>query len=108
RVVDLLHVVDAEVPHRAGRQGHRNGERLAAFTDVEPATPDRCAAPGRLAGATPNRADAHVGAAEAASFLPLPCEGREAGRGVLTVRADLKNTPPQPSPALAPVGAAEA
>src|SRR5690606_20198383 len=66
-MVDLPDMVDAGVPRRARRQGGRNGEGLAAFTDVEPAAPDRCAAPGSSAGAAPARADAPLGAAEAAS-----------------------------------------
>src|SRR3546814_15317529 len=76
RVVDLPDLVDAEIPHRARRQGDRNGEGLAAFAGFQPAAPDRRAAPRRLAGTGVRRTRITVGAAEAASFCPLPCEGR--------------------------------
>src|SRR3546814_2740416 len=76
RVVDLPDLVDAEIPHRARRQGDRNGEGLAAFAGFQPAAPDRRAAPRRLAGTGVRRTRITVGAAEAASFCHLPCDGK--------------------------------
>src|SRR3546814_11455160 len=82
-MVDPPDLVDAEVPHRARRQGDRDGEGLAAFADFPPPTPDRRAAPRRIAGTGVRRPRITVGAAEAAA-TGISCDRRGAIRTTST------------------------